>query len=115
MITPKQLEQLKEASNEIIGDSIGTHQAVKQLKKTLDQILNLTHNQKLEEASSLGYNQLASDFIFLQRCLGGLHHTQNKIYSLTSQIAINNKSTFEEVYPEVENILKSFLNPVRTN
>ncbi len=95
------------------GDVIGTAQACGQLKEALDKLDQLTHIREYEKAAQLGYEAIASEFIFLQRCLGGLNSAnmskdiliQDIVMELTPELE---NLSYEEVAPFVKTKMKSF-------
>ena len=98
--------------NAFYGDMTGVAQAIGQLKAALDKVDTCLNQREFEQASNLGYSDVSSEFIFLQRCLGSLNDTvmqkekviQDICSELTNQLDnINN----EEVTASVENELES--------
>ena len=67
--------KLKEIQDDIVGDTIGVSQAISEMNKSMDKVNTYLRNHEYEKAAELGYTELSSNFIFLQRCLGGLHRT----------------------------------------
>lgn len=98
--------------NAFYRDMTGVAQAIGQLKAALDKVDTCLNQREFEQASNLGYSDVSSEFIFLQRCLGSLNDTvmqkekviQDICSELTNQLDnINN----EEVTASVENELES--------
>ncbi|GEM_PF-2537562 len=87
------------------GNVIGVAQAIEQLKDALDKIDVSLDQREFEKASSLGYSEVASEFIFLQRCLGGLHDTVNQKEKLTQDICL-------ELCNELENVRNEEVAPI---
>lgn len=72
--------------------------------------------RQFEKASSLGYGDISSEFIFLQRCLGGLNHTVSQKQKITQDICLELSNeleniSYEEVAPLVEKKMQS-LEPI---
>ncbi len=102
------MEKIKTVDNNIIGETIGVSQALDELRKSIDEIEACMGKRTYTEASSLGYRDVSSAFIFLQRALGGLQHACNQKESLISEIAVQSgASAYEEVEPFVNNVLVS--------
>lgn len=93
-------------SDMIIGDTIGLCQAMDLLRGSLDQLQQRLDAREYEKASSLGYRDISENFIFLQRCLGGLQSGCHDRDSMIAELASDNKTSFEEeapgVYAEME-------------
>lgn len=105
-------DEIASLDEEFIGDVIGIAQASGQLRKALDKLNSLIDARKYEEAANLGYSDIASEFIFLQRCLGALNDTCNSKSALVSQVIIDIGSeldmlAYEEVDPFVTEKMKS--------
>ena len=80
--------KIKNIDEDFFGNVIGVAQAVGQLKEALDKVDVCLDQREFKKASSLGYNEVSSEFIFLQRCLGGLHDTVNRKVKLTQDICL---------------------------
>ncbi|MFP7675737.1 hypothetical protein ACG74X_20590 [Marivita sp. S0852] len=57
--------------------------------------------RRFEAAAALGYGDIASAFIFLQRTLGGLQMAEHRKHALISDIAEHTGQTYEDVEPQV--------------
>ncbi len=98
------------------GDMLGVAQAIGQLKEALDKVSTCLNQREFEQASALGYSDVSSEFIFLQRCLGSLNDTvmqkENVIQEICIEVAKELKSVKnEEVAVLVDNQMES-LKPV---
>lgn len=89
-------QKLQEASDAIIGDVIGLCQAMDLLRKDLDQVSRLIDSRAYEAAAQLGYEGIASNFVFLQRCLGGLQSSCLDRDFLVSELAKQRGTSFDE-------------------
>lgn len=92
-------KELQEVSDELIGDTIGLCQAVDLLLQDLAQLSRHLDERNYEAAAQLGYESLASNFIFLQRCLGGLSKSCNDRNSIIQALARERRTSFEEEKP----------------
>lgn len=72
-------DRIEDVDESIVAEVIGVSQAIGQLRKALDKLDNLLDKRKFSEACQLGYDDIASEFIFLQRTLGGLQDIQHKL------------------------------------
>ncbi|MEE9345844.1 MAG: hypothetical protein V3U88_09595, partial [Methylococcales bacterium] len=77
----------------------GVAQAVGQLREALDKIDECLDQRQFSKASNLGYKDVASEFIFLQRVLGGLQDCQHDKDKLIQDIALETKTSYETVLP----------------
>ncbi|KIC35402.1 hypothetical protein RA27_22895 [Ruegeria sp. ANG-R] len=68
--------RLQALDDGIVGEVIGVAQAVGDLRKSLDDLDKLLDARKFEKASDLGYRDIGSNFIFLQRTLAGLQSAE---------------------------------------
>ena len=61
----------------------------------------LLGERQFEKAAALGYQDIASAFIFLQRTLGGLQSADFNRHAFTSSIAEKLQCAYEDVEPHV--------------
>jgi hypothetical protein len=105
-------DQIKAIDEAFFGDVIGVAQALGQLKEALVKVDSCLDRREFEKASSLGYSDVSSEFIFLQRCLGGLNDTVGKKQKLIQDISLElcnelDNVRNEEVMPIVEQEIES--------
>jgi len=101
-------DEIKAVDNDLIMDVAGVAQALDLLRKALDKVDKCLENREFEKASSLGYSDVSSEFIFLQRTLGGLQDSYGQKQSLVSEIALKSGvGVYEEVEPFVDAVLDS--------
>jgi len=108
----KAIENAKDKINNvdmsIVGQSIGISQAIDELRCGLDKIDECLHQREYEEASNIGYREIASSFVFLQRTLGGIQDVMGDKDKLVTEIAIKSGvGVYEEVAPFVDAALDS--------
>jgi hypothetical protein len=100
--------RIEAVDNGIVGETIGVSQALSDLRKSLDDIEACLDQRAFSEASSIGYNDVATAFVFLQRTLGGLQQAQYEKEQLASDIALQSGvGVYEEVAPFVDDVLAS--------
>ncbi len=104
-----EVEKHKEKIEEIDQSTIhsGVFQALHQLRKVLNALEKSLNERNYEEASHLGYNDVAHEFIFLQRTLGGLQGCTHERQKLIQDIAFQTNSTYDEIAPYVEQKMTS--------
>lgn len=93
--------ELEAIDNTIICEVSGVAQAADDLRKALDALDGLLGERKFEKAAALGYRDIASAFIFLQRTLGGLQSADLSRHEFTSTVAQTLQCAFEEAEPYV--------------
>jgi hypothetical protein len=111
-IISQKKNEIKNIDDAFIGNVIGVAQALEQLKDALKKIDACLDQRDFEKASSLGYNDVSSEFIFLQRCLGGLNDTVRQKDKITQDICLElcnelDNVRNEEVAPLVEQEIES--------
>ena len=90
----------------------GVFQALYQLRKALNHVEKSLNERDYEKASSLGYGEVASEFIFLQRTLGGLQGCVHDKEKLIQDIACHTRSAYEDVASHVDQQMAS-LKPIK--
>jgi hypothetical protein len=100
------MPKIEEAGLSIVGEVVGVSQAIDHLRKALDKIEQCLDSREFIRASSLGYNEVASAFIFLQRTLGGLQSSSDNKDALISEICVaSGVGVYEEVAPYVKEVM----------
>ncbi len=117
-IVVQKKNEIKDIDEDFYGDLIGVAQAIGQLKEALEKVEGCIDRREFEKASSLGYSDVSSEFIFLQRCLGGLNNTVVQKQKLIQDIGLElckelNHISYEEIEPFVEQEIES-LKPINT-
>lgn len=100
-------EELRAIDDVIFGETIGVAQASDQLRDALDAIDRALDDRRFEAAAGLGYGDIASAFIFLQRTLAGLQSAEHRRDALISDIAALTGQGYEDVAPRVAGRLKT--------
>lgn len=93
--------ELEALDDTIIFEVAGVAQAADDVRKALDALDGLLGDRQFEKAAALGYREIASAFIFLQRTLGGLQSADFKRHDFTSSMAASLNCAFEEAEPHV--------------
>jgi len=95
-------DQLAALDMEYVGETVGVAQALDDVRKALDAIDEKLTTREYEKAAQLGYGDIGSAYIFLQRTLGGLQHLEGKKDNLIAEIAkASGVPVYEEVAPYV--------------
>lgn len=85
----------------IMLDAVGVAQAATDLRVALDAFDDLLDERRLEKAAALGYRDIASAFVFLQRTLGALQGTDHDLSAVVSEVAAATGRSYEDVEPAV--------------
>ena len=85
----------------VVLDVVGVAQAAHQMRVALDALDDLLAERRLKKAAALGYRDIASAFVFLQRTLGALQTTDHDLSALVSEVAGAMRSAYEDVEPHV--------------
>ena len=102
------LEEIRELDEALMMEVVGVAEAIDRLRGALDQLNACLDEREFERASDLGYRNIASNFIFLQRTLCGLQQQALKKSRIISDIALRSGvGVYEQVAPFVEEILQS--------
>jgi hypothetical protein len=83
-------------------ESAGVAQAVDKLRKALDKVESCLNNRQYEAVANLGYEDVSSEFIFLQRTMGSLLTAAHDRQRFISDVAGEVKLIYEVVEPLVE-------------
>jgi len=87
---------------DLLNDEVGVLQAESQLRGALDQVLERLKAKDYQGVGQLGYGEVASGFIFLQRVMGGMQMNGLRRSSTISDIAGDAGLTYEQVAPLAE-------------
>jgi len=96
------LDEIDKINMEFIGCTIGVAEAIGRSRTALDDIDQGLVERKYHTASQMGYGDITSNFIFLQRTLGALQNAYDNKTKLISEIAYQTKKAYEDVEPYVD-------------
>lgn len=94
-------DQLDEVQLQLVIESAGVAQAIAALRKALDKTERCLRESDYAEVANLGYRDVSSEFIFLQRTMGAINDDAMKRSSVISDICCEAKLSFEVVEPHV--------------
>jgi len=106
----KKADEIAAIDEGFFGDVVGVAQASSQLNEALNKLERLLDDREYEKAAQLGYGDISSEFIFLQRVLGTLSGTCLSKQALVSEtvVATGIKDlSYEEVAPFVDAKIES--------
>ena len=93
--------EIARVDDTLIMDVAGVAQAADEMRRSLDALDQLLDTRAFERAAQLGYRDIASAFVFLQRTLGALQGAQHDHSGLVSEVAVEMGCAWEEVEPHV--------------
>ncbi|KQB95082.1 hypothetical protein AL073_18175 [Loktanella sp. 1ANDIMAR09] len=93
--------ELETVDQAVMDEVVGVAQAVGDLRKALDALDVQLDARQFEKAAALGYQDIASAFIFLQRTLGGLQSAELNRHAFISSIAEELQCAHEDAEPFV--------------
>lgn len=105
------IEALDEA---LIMEVVGVTMALDELRKALDVLEAHLDERAFEEASQVGYQDVAHHFVYLQRTLAGLQTAEQQKAALISTLAQEANAAYENVAPYVEEKMQSALKKTET-
>ncbi|MGN6133014.1 MAG: hypothetical protein ACTHOU_00885 [Aureliella sp.] len=83
-------------------ESVPVIQSADALKKSVDEIVGCINSDQFELAADLGYRDLSSNFVWLQRSLGGVKIAALECSQAISDVAGDCGLAFEQVKPFVD-------------
>jgi hypothetical protein len=101
-LSEEQVRALREVYDGLVGDTIGVYQSIGNLTRELTKLKAHLKAGEYMEASHLGYTQISTEFIFLQRCLAGVQSGSLAKDKVTQEVAYEQQKAFEDVEPLVE-------------
>jgi hypothetical protein len=100
-------KKIADLDDEFFGEVIGVAQAIDALRRALSEVSGCLDRREFEKASALGYGEVAAEFIFLQRTLGGLQGACMHKERLVADLAVEARCSYEEILPKVEAVMES--------
>ncbi|MFZ2171638.1 MAG: hypothetical protein WAW61_18615 [Methylococcaceae bacterium] len=92
---------------DIMMETVGVAMALDKLRESLDKVETCMDERAFEEASHVGYNEVAHNFVYVQRTLAGLLTAAQQKESFIGDIAQETRTAYEDVAPYVEEKMKS--------
>lgn len=91
----------------IVMETAGVAMALDKLRESLDKVEAHLYDREFEKASHAGYQDVAHNFVYVQRTLAGLQTAAQQKEALISSIAEVAHAAYEEVAPHVEKRMHS--------
>lgn len=100
-------EEINAIDDYIILRMSGVSQALDDLRQALNKVDTYLGDRAFHKASQLGYREVSSSFIFLQRTLGSLQEGVDNRGQLISTIAMDTGLRYEDVWPHIKPLMTS--------
>lgn len=100
-------EEIERLDNNLIIESAGVAMALDAMRESLDQLKTHLENREFEKASHVGYQEVAYNFVYVQRTLAGLQAAAYRKEAFISDIACLTFIAYEDVAPYVEQKMQS--------
>jgi hypothetical protein len=88
--------RLDELEEDLAIESAGVAQALAALRTALDRVDQCLKSRQYQEVANLGYRDVSSEFIFLQRTMGSLLRAAQQRSSVISEIAGDAQLAYEQ-------------------
>jgi hypothetical protein len=93
--------------NNILMETVGVAMAIDKLRDSLDSVELHLNDREFEKASHVGYQEVAHNFVYVQRTLAGLQAAAHQKEALISNIAYEANTSYEDVAPYVNDKMQS--------
>lgn len=93
--------------NNILMETVGVAMSIDKLRESLVSIESHLNDREFEKASHVGYQEVAHDFVYVQRTLAGLQAAAHQKEALISNIAQEANTSYEDVAPYVDQKMQS--------
>ena len=94
-------EEIAQIDDALVMDVAGVAQAADEMRRALDLLDGHLDARAFGRAAQLGYGEIASAFVFLQRTLGALQGSEQGRSGLVSEVAAEMGWAWEEAEPHV--------------
>lgn len=101
--------------DDILMETVGVAMALDKLRESLDKVAAHLNDREFEKASHVGYDELAHNFVYVQRTLAGLQSVAHQKEALISDVARAANTAYENVAPYVEEKMQSSVRRAKNN
>lgn len=99
--------EIERLDENMIIETAGVAMALAALRESLDKMETHLDNREPEKASHVGYQEVAHNFVYVQRTLAGLQTAAHHKEAFISNIAHEASVAYEHVAPCVEQKMQS--------
>jgi hypothetical protein len=100
-------DEIERLDENIIMETVGVAMSLAALRESLDKMESHLDNREFKKASHVGYQDVAHNFVYIQRTLAGLqtvaHHKEAFICNIAHEASV----AYEDVAPCVEQKMQS--------
>jgi hypothetical protein len=107
----KRAHELKESYMSVLIQAVPVLQCADALKKSIDEIVDSIKLDQFEQAADLGYQDLCSNFVWIQRTLGAVHDAAMQCSAAIAEVAGDTGLSHEQVKPLVVEFFKKACGP----
>jgi hypothetical protein len=93
--------------NNILMETVGVAMAIDKLRESLDKVESHLDDREFDKASHVGYQDVAHNFVYVQRTLAGLQTAAYQKEALISNIAQEANTSYEDVAPYVDHKMQT--------
>ena len=93
--------------NTILMETVGVAMAIDKLRESLDKVESHLDDREFEKASHVGYQDVAHNFVYVQRTLAGLQTAAYQKEALISHISQEANTSYEDVAPYVDHKMQT--------
>lgn len=98
----KRAKELDKAHLQVLIHAAPVFQCADALSKSIDAVLKAIDLKQYQDASDIGYGDLCSNFVWMQRTLGSLSTAAFKLSDTISRVAGDSGVPYEQVKPLVD-------------
>ena len=106
-IIDRKSADIETLDDDIMMEVVGVAMALDKLRESLALVEMHIDGREFEKASRVGYQEVAHNFVYVQRTLAGLQTAVYQKEALISNIAQEANTSYEDVAPYVDHKMKS--------
>ncbi len=100
-------DAIEAADEALIMGVAGVVHSMTDLRTALSSLDSLLSQRRFEKAASLGYRDISSNYVFLQRTLGALQKADDNKAKIIQDVAMKTQLPYEEAAPFVDRLMES--------
>ncbi|MGZ8096643.1 MAG: hypothetical protein ACXWUD_10425 [Methylosarcina sp.] len=106
-IVDEQIDAIETLDSGMMMETVSVAMALDKLRESINLLETHLNEREFEKASHIGYQELAHNFVYVQRTLAGLLTINHQKDSLISSITQKAHAAYEDVAPYVEKKMQS--------
>jgi hypothetical protein len=100
-------DEIERLDENMIMETVGVAMSLAALRESLDKVESHLDNREFEKASHVGYQEVAHNFVYVQRTLAGFQTAAHQKEAFICKIAHEASVAYEYVAPCVEQKMQS--------